>query len=336
MAYVQNLGTNSPILTILSAYFTRAAEIGVAQGVIQRRKRIYAFSYIITFSIIPLFYYAEYAIDFKFIIQIILGLVVSQYISSMDIIQNKYPIIANLYSGFSQIIALSVSCILLSYFSMRLNFPLVDRELDQLDKLLKLDWTTYKNFVLSSDIIKFLFINCYRFLDYQIIASAYIAILFLRFKEYQIFIISFASSAVIVCFISAFLPAYAVFHYYGIVEEMSRAIPLEAGYGHISQLDIIRAGQPFDPFSNLFGLISFPSFHACGGVLLAWLFWQIPIIRWVLVPFNIILILATPVVGGHYFVDVIAGVIIGLTVVTITNHVVMKNDSIGFGNKSID
>ena len=64
--------------------------------------------------------------------------------------------------------------------------------------------------------------------------------------------------------------------------------------------------------SELGGIITFPSFHAAAAILALWAFWGI----WWLRPFalitNVSMLLATPVIGGHYFVDILAGILVAV------------------------
>jgi membrane-associated phospholipid phosphatase len=63
---------------------------------------------------------------------------------------------------------------------------------------------------------------------------------------------------------------------------------------------------------GLGGIVTFPSFHATSAVLFAWALWAV---RW-LRPFALLvngaMLAATPLNGGHYFIDVIAGVVIAV------------------------
>ncbi len=58
--------------------------------------------------------------------------------------------------------------------------------------------------------------------------------------------------------------------------------------------------------ASMQGLISMPSLHAAMAVLLAHALWRT---RWALpaIALNTLMLIATPVVGGHYVVDVLAG-----------------------------
>ena len=65
----------------------------------------------------------------------------------------------------------------------------------------------------------------------------------------------------------------------------------------------------------LTGLVTFPSFHTAAAVLYLWAFWPV---RWIgpaAVAINVVMVLATPICGGHYLVDVFAG--IGIAVASI-------------------
>ena len=50
------------------------------------------------------------------------------------------------------------------------------------------------------------------------------------------------------------------------------------------------------------GLIDFPSFH---GAMAVWYGRTLPYVRWPLVVWNILVLLATPIEGGHHVVDVL-------------------------------
>jgi hypothetical protein len=68
-------------------------------------------------------------------------------------------------------------------------------------------------------------------------------------------------------------------------------------------------------FDDLEGLISMPSFHTAGALMVTWAFRSYRRLRWPLAGLNVALILATFMTGAHYFVDVIAtGLLFGLSV----------------------
>jgi membrane-associated phospholipid phosphatase len=58
----------------------------------------------------------------------------------------------------------------------------------------------------------------------------------------------------------------------------------------------------------LTGIITFPSFHAAGAVVLGWGYWVIRPLRIAMLALNGLVIVSAVLVGGHYLVDVIAGI----------------------------
>lgn len=70
------------------------------------------------------------------------------------------------------------------------------------------------------------------------------------------------------------------------------------------------------PLDNLQGIIAFPSFHACSAVLMTYLMRGVRIMFPAALVLNSAMIAATPVIGGHYLTDVIAGIVVaGATII---------------------
>ncbi|MBO9581781.1 MAG: phosphatase PAP2 family protein [Sphingobium sp.] len=63
------------------------------------------------------------------------------------------------------------------------------------------------------------------------------------------------------------------------------------------------------------GLVCAPSFHTVCGVIYMAFGWRMPRLRRVLIPMNIAMLLATPVEGTHYFIDMILGAIVALSAI---------------------
>ena len=59
---------------------------------------------------------------------------------------------------------------------------------------------------------------------------------------------------------------------------------------------------------GLSGIVTFPSFHAASAALYTWALWQVWWFRPVAVVANAAMLAATPVDGGHYFIDLAAGI----------------------------
>ena len=63
---------------------------------------------------------------------------------------------------------------------------------------------------------------------------------------------------------------------------------------------------------GLGGIVTFPSFHAASAVLYAWALWPVRWMRPIVVLAFGAMLAATPINGGHYLIDIIAGTAIAV------------------------
>ena len=102
----------------------------------------------------------------------------------------------------------------------------------------------------------------------------------------------------------ALFPAACAFTYYGFesIFEQKR---------FTAQFNAARAGtMAVVPLGGIEGMITFPSFHAAGGMMVTWAFRRYRVWCAALVVLNGFLIAATVLTGAHYAIDVIASVIV--------------------------
>lgn len=82
----------------------------------------------------------------------------------------------------------------------------------------------------------------------------------------------------------------------------------------------LRAGVALD-VQQAQGIITFPSFHTAWAVILTAAVWN-TFWRWPFVVLNALVIASTVTTGGHYFIDVLAGSVIGMAVILQPSQVV--------------
>jgi membrane-associated phospholipid phosphatase len=75
----------------------------------------------------------------------------------------------------------------------------------------------------------------------------------------------------------------------------------------------VRAGVLHTIPVGVSGLIAFPSFHAAGGLVVAWSVRRTPLLRALLWPLNALLVLSTVMSGVHYASDVFASIVLVMT-----------------------
>jgi membrane-associated phospholipid phosphatase len=72
------------------------------------------------------------------------------------------------------------------------------------------------------------------------------------------------------------------------------------------------------------GVVCAPSFHAASAVIYMAAAWRAPPLRWPLIAVNLLMLLATPIEGTHYLVDILAGAAVALVSVAFVNAVVAR------------
>ncbi len=125
--------------------------------------------------------------------------------------------------------------------------------------------------------------------------------------------ISLPLSFGLTCVVATFLPAIGAYHFHGMTP---------AGHPGIAITFTDRAAAPLlwlrqtelqavmPDFTEL-RLISFPSWHAAAAVIFMLSAWSVPVLRWLGLVLNVLMLAATPVQGAHYISDMIVGAGIG-------------------------
>lgn len=130
-----------------------------------------------------------------------------------------------------------------------------------------------------------------------------------RERDLSRFLHAWALALVASVAVFALAPAVTPYVHYGFVPADVPALTVNAGWSPHAAIEALRDGTARTlSISAMEGLITFPSFHAAGAVLLSWGFARVPVIGPPLVALNIAMLPAIPMIGSHYFVDVVAGI----------------------------
>jgi len=110
----------------------------------------------------------------------------------------------------------------------------------------------------------------------------------------------FHSCALVTLAAFAIVPADSAFTHYGFQSLIDQGRFIDHFQG-------LRAGTlTAIPFDNMEGLVSFPSFHVAGGLMVTWAFRKNRLLFWPLAVLNASLTAATFMTGAHYATDVVA------------------------------
>jgi membrane-associated phospholipid phosphatase len=175
-----------------------------------------------------------------------------------------------------------------------IGFPLLDARLAQLDAMLGFDWDTAARWVSERPLIDLVLQIAYNTMPFQAGVVLLIGSIRRPGERNSEFMWLFMVSMLITCAIFAFTPAL------GKIGHM--------GTRYVEMLTELRSGGWLVmDYEHPEGIVTFPSFHTTVAIILTYLVRRE---RWALAifaPLNILMILSTPTVGGHYLVDVFGG-----------------------------
>jgi hypothetical protein len=221
--------------------------------------------------------------------------------------------ILDLAHSAAQIITLFAVGGLLSYLVTTTDLPLVDNELAFADRLVGFDWPAWLAWVWGHPALRQLLYLAYFSATPQIVAiTIYLALSGQRERNAE-FVWTMLLSILAVVIVSACLPAVGALVYYHATDFVWPA--------HLADFTALREGRLHSlDLMRLEGLITFPSFHTTLGLLFVY------VLRGRLGLFvpaallNAAMILAVPIEGGHYLMDVIAGTAVALAAIWATAH----------------
>jgi membrane-associated phospholipid phosphatase len=146
-------------------------------------------------------------------------------------------------------------------------------------------------------------------------------------KAYEMRVLLFASiaSGLIAVFLSGLFPAlgnlYDPAHYPNLGSS--------AAWLHRADIEGLRAGtlRTLD-LREMKGIVTFPSYHAALATIYIAAFRGLPVLRWLGGGWAALTIAATPAGGGHYLVDVVAGIFLALLALRLAQSAVLWKASV--------
>lgn len=230
----------------------------------------------------------------------------------------------------AQLVLILILSALCSYAAIALAMPLQDARLLAADRWLGLDWLAYNAMFNDRLWLAILSRVAYYTLLPQLGAIIVVFIATKRLERLPLFLLALALSLVLTVSIAAIAPAVGCYVHLQIgLQDFPNLAPTMT---FLPQLEDLRAGaMHVIHFNDFQGLMTFPSFHACGAILAIWAFWCVPYLRWGAIALNIMMLASTPVDGTHYFVDVLAGIIVAVASIAVAQKLAASLSRAGDG-----
>lgn len=216
--------------------------------------------------------------------------------------------LAAMLFGTAFLIGFSAAFSVLNYFLLTIAGHRIDEPLAAIDRAIGFDWPAVMAFVAQYPLTNFGLQLVYISVLPQI--AVLVVALGFRGKPSSIYALCLAvgMGAAICIFIWTIAPSFGAFSVYTLPDDVSRQLVLALD-GHYARelIQLLQHGPGRISPTAAQGLIGFPSYHAVLALLVVWYARELPYVRWVAASINAVVLIATPIQGGHHVVDVLAG-----------------------------
>lgn len=220
---------------------------------------------------------------------------------------------AALLRALGELVTVFIAIGLLSYAGGSLAMPLRDEWYHAWDQVLGFNWIFWLGVLNEHPAINQFLVLAYHSMLFQTVGLVVVLALTLKYCALNQFILAYFLSAVVTVIIAAAFPAMSPLVHYGLTPadypNITLAVPLEFQVHALAMRD---GNMRLIDLGTAQGLVTFPSFHTVSAILLVFGFWRIPLARWPALLLNIVMLIAIPIEGSHYLVDVIAGVLVAV------------------------
>ncbi len=209
----------------------------------------------------------------------------------------------------------------LNHLTMSIPFAYVDDGLAKLDAILGFNWLAYAEWVAGRPLVVKAFQLSYTALT--LVAIAVFAILFAarRIDRAREFVRLVFWSGLVTTVIGLFIPAKAAMDRFA-ASDLQAIFGPDAGVYPIPYLNVLRSNVPHVlNLDELPGLVAMPSLHTACGLLIAYSYRKIWLLQPLSIMYAVVMIASTPIMGGHYFVDLIGGGLLVAVVIFADNRI---------------
>jgi membrane-associated phospholipid phosphatase len=235
---------------------------------------------------------------------------------------NPDPKIVFTLTSIGQLILIVTFMGPLTYVGCALNFPLQDQLFLALDRALGLDPKMLLTFFNERPDWEAWLEAGYGMIKWPLLGAPIILGMTGRIRRLQTFVMAFALALIATLVIAAIVPAIGT--YYGLGLDPASMSNLDTHVYALQMHDIpaLRDGSLRElKLFKLAGVVSFPSFHAASALIYAWALWPVRGVGVFLAALSVVMLVATPVIGAHYFVDVLGGIAVAVAAIMVAHAV---------------
>lgn len=225
-------------------------------------------------------------------------------------------------SGTAFLTVFSAAFSALNYMLLTVAGPRIDASLALVDAALGFDWTAVMTFMAHHPILNLVLQCCY----VSVLPQIAVLVLALgwarRSKDVFGFCVSVAVGAFVTVVFWTCFPSFGAFSVYHLPAGVASHLNLALDGKYADDLVHLLATGPgqISPRSAR-GLIGFPSYHAALAAIATWYALPLKYLRWPVIALNSVVMVATPIQGGHFLIDVVAGLAVAALAVATAERI---------------
>jgi hypothetical protein len=224
-------------------------------------------------------------------------------------VNRRDPQVVFALGATAQVVLTTMVMTPMTYFAAATNFPMQDANLLAIDRAIGIDWLAYVRLVNDHPALAGMLSYGYTMIAWPVFGIPVILAAARRYRRLQEFTLAFLLSLIATTIISALVPAIGVFDALGLDPASFANLDPGAYLLQLRDLPQVRDGSLRAlNLLSLGGIVTFPSFHAASAALYLWALWPVRWCRPIAIVANGAMLAATPISGGHYFIDLAAGV----------------------------
>jgi membrane-associated phospholipid phosphatase len=226
--------------------------------------------------------------------------------------------LAALCYGAAYLITYTLVGAIFSYLGTSLDFPLLDSQFARADAAIGFDWLAVleltDRWTMLGTFLRTVYFTCMP----QIVGVFLILTATRQLSRLADFILLFTATSFVTVVLSSLLPAAGAFVFFDPPAALRDVVGYDAGLWHLKHFEALRSGamRAIDP-GLIEGLVTFPSFHAALAVITVWAVWRTRFIAYPALALNVVVVASAVPVGGHYFIDIVAGLAIAAAAIAV-------------------
>jgi hypothetical protein len=217
------------------------------------------------------------------------------------------PRLSAMLFGAGFLCLFSATASVLNYCLLTVAGAPIDLKLAALDRAIGFDWPAAMTAVSRMPLFNAILYVAYATMLPQVALLTVVLARRDTFPDIYRFCLAVAVGALVCIAVWTIAPSFGAIAVYDVPSGWHLPLALDKGYAR--ELAALLAHGPgrISP-DEVRGLIGFPSYHAVLALLVAFYAWRAPWLRWPALVLNLLVVVATPIQGGHHLVDVLAGV----------------------------